>query len=243
MKKIRMKLIAHLKGIVLLCRPHVIIGFLQRPFLMASNILSLTKWIAGQDKTHILNDFYSSKRVYIKRYQLYKYIVDKLNLGNEPINYLEFGVCTGDSYKWWLANNDNEDSLFYGFDTFEGLPESWGAFAKGDMATNIPVVNDNRAEFIPGLFQEALPAFLNMHNLKDEKRKVVHMDADLFSSTLYVLTSLAPYLRKGDILMFDEFNVPNHEYFAFKVFCESYYIKTKLIGAVNNYYQVAFVIE
>ena len=66
------------------------------------------------------------------------------------------------------------------------------------------------------------------------------MDADLFSSTLFVLTSLANYLKEGDIVMFDEFNVPNHEFMAFKYFTESYYIKFELIGAVNNYYQVAF---
>jgi hypothetical protein len=54
---------------------------------------------------------------------------------------------------------------------------------------------------------------------------------------------MAPYLRKGDILIFDEFNVPNHEFLAFRIFTESYYIKTRLIGAVNNYLQVALIIE
>ena len=73
--------------------------------------------------------------------------------------------------------------------------------------------------------------------------KVIHLDADLFSSTLFALTSMAPYLRKGDILLFDEFNVPNHESLAFRMFCESYYVRTKLIGAVNNYLQVALIIE
>ncbi|MDR2886523.1 MAG: hypothetical protein LBV26_00725 [Bacteroidales bacterium] len=53
---------------------------------------------------------------------------------------------------------------------------------------------------------------------------------------------MAPHLNAGDILFFDEFNVPNHEFLAFKIFTESYYVKTKLIGAVNNYYQTAFVI-
>ena len=43
------------------------------------------------------------------------------------------------------------------------------------------------------------------------------MDADLYSSTLYVLTMLAPYLKAGDIVMFDEFTVPRHEYLAFKI--------------------------
>lgn len=69
------------------------------------------------------------------------------------------------------------------------------------------------------------------------------MDADLFTSTIYVLTSLAPYIRKGDIIIFDEFNVPNHEFLAYKIFTDSFNVKFRLIGAVNNFFQVAFIIE
>jgi hypothetical protein len=122
------------------------------------------------------------------------------------------------------------------------LPENWGTFNKNDMTANIPVIDDNRVQFVKGLFQQSVPEFLINTNLRNGNRKIIHLDADLFSSTLYALTSMAPYLKEGDILMFDEFNVPNHEYYAFKIFCDSYYIKTKLIGAVNNYYQVAMVI-
>lgn len=111
------------------------------------------------------------------------------------------------------------------------------------MLADIPTVDDTRAKFIKGLFQESVPNFILNHNINSGKRKVIHLDADLFSSTLYALTSIAPYLRKGDILLFDEFNVPNHEFFAFKTFSDSYYIKTKLLGAVNNYFQVAMIVD
>jgi O-methyltransferase len=111
------------------------------------------------------------------------------------------------------------------------------------MASGAPDISDNRAKFIKGLFQDTLPGFLSEVNLNNGIRRIVHLDADLFSSTLFTLTSMAPHLKKGDILIFDEFNVPNHEFFAFKVFSESFYIRTKLIAAVNNYYQVAMMIE
>jgi hypothetical protein len=42
--------------------------------------------------------------------------------------------------------------------------------------------------------------------------------------------------------MFDEFNVPNHEFFAFDIFVKSYYIKYEVLGGVNNYYQTAIKI-
>ena len=74
------------------------------------------------------------------------------------------------------------------------------------------------------------------------KRKIIHLDADLFSATLFVLTTLARELKPGDILLFDEFNVPNHEWMAYKQFVDSFYMKTEVLGAVNNYYQVAFKI-
>ena len=111
------------------------------------------------------------------------------------------------------------------------------------MTANIPDINDTRVQFIKGLFQESLPIFIKENEINSDKRKIIHLDADLFSSTLFVLTTLFPLIRKGDILIFDEFNVPNHEFLAFKIFTESFYVKTRLIGAVNNYYLVAFIIE
>ena len=243
MKRTLINVNAYLKGLVIAIRPHIFFGWLSHPLLMASNILSLTRWAANQDRKNILNDFYSPSRDHSKRYQLYQYVSDKLNLKNEDVDYLEFGVCGGHSFNWWISNCNNSNSKFYGFDTFEGLPENWGTYNKGDMTAGIPDIKDARADFIKGLFQNTLPNFLSDHNMKNRKRKIIHLDADLFSSTLFVLTSLAPFLKKGDLLLFDEFNVPNHEFFAFKMFCDSYYIKTKLVGAVNNYYQVALVIE
>ncbi|MEI7812130.1 MAG: class I SAM-dependent methyltransferase [Ignavibacteria bacterium] len=243
MKIIIIKLIGYLKGAILIIRPDILFGWMRRPLLMASNILELTKWIAEQDKKDIFNDFYSVKRDYSKRNQLYQYVVDKLSLKNEPIDYLEFGVCTGLSFRWWLSGCISDNSKFYGFDTFEGLPENWGTYKKGDMAANIPVFDDSRVKLIKGLFQDTVPDFFATNCMNNGKRKIIHLDADLFSSTLFALTSISPYLKKGDILFFDEFNVPNHEFFAFKVFSDSYYLKTKLLGAVNNYFHVALIIS
>jgi hypothetical protein len=143
------------------------------------------------------------------------------------------------SFRWWLKANGNPKSQFFGFDTFEGLPEDWGTYKKGDMSAHVPDVNDARADFLVGLFQDSLPQFLSKYDVESDCKRIIHLDADLFSSTLYVLTSMHPWIRKGDILLFDEFNVPNHEYAAFTCYSESYYVKTRLIGAVNNYYQVA----
>ena len=66
----------------------------------------------------------------------------------------------------------------------------------------------------------------------------MHLDADLYSSTLFALTSLAPHLKPGDIILFDEFGVPMHEYRAFMDFLSAYPFDYEVLGAVNNYLHV-----
>jgi len=69
------------------------------------------------------------------------------------------------------------------------------------------------------------------------------LDADLYSATLYVLSMLAPYLKKSDIILFDEFAVPQSEFLAYNDFIRSFYIDLELIAAANNYFFVAFIVK
>jgi hypothetical protein len=197
----------------------------------------LSKWVYDHKKIEY-NDFFS-KWDYNKRYGMYKWVFEKEDLTG-PLNYLEFGVASGKSFDWFMTQNAHQDSRFYGFDTFDGLPEDWGPFKKGAFSTNneIPLIEDFRGKFLKGLFQQTVPTFLA--EFDNSRRNVLMMDADLWSSTLYVLTSLAPFLKKGDIIFFDEFVVPTHEFKAFLDFTLSYYMKLKLIAAANNYYFAAF---
>jgi len=243
LKRIIIRINAFIKGLVLVMRPHVYLGWLRSPLYFLANTLSLTRWIALQDKENTCNDFYTLKRDYPKRYKLYRYVSERFDLNNNPFIYIEFGVAGGHSFRWWVSQASHNGCSFFGFDTFEGLPEAWGTFNKSDMSASIPAIDDPRVKFFKGLFQDTVPDFLRGLDQKDERKKIIHLDADLFSSTLYALTSMAPFLRGGDILIFDEFNVPNHEFLAFRLFTEAYYIKTRLIGAVNNYLQVALIIE
>jgi adenosine deaminase len=79
--------------------------------------------------------------------------------------------------------------------------------------------------------------------LSSSTRKVIHLDADLYSATIFTLAQLYPYLKTGDIILFDEFNVPLHEFKAYTEFIESYYITLTPLTAVNNFYQTSFVVE
>ena len=227
-----------LKGYFFIMKLHRLIPF--RVLRFFSQMGELSKWIASQKKIGY-SDFYSSKFDYSKRYSLYSYLIENVIL-TSSVDYLEFGVSKGVSFRWWAEHIKDENSRFFGFDTFTGLPEDWGSFRKGDMDNNneIPQMNDRRCTFYQGLFQQTLPVFLRTY--KTASMKIVHMDADLYTSTLFVLTSISHLIEKGDIIIFDEFNVPMHEFKAFSEWVSSYYIKYEVVGAVNNFYQLAIKI-
>ena len=178
-----------------------------------------------------------------KRFRFYDYLLESQGLSG-AVDYLEFGVAEGASFRWWVEHNTHPDSRFYGFDTFTGLPEDFGGgitagtFSTGGAAPELP---DPRAHFVPGLFQDTLDPFLDEHDLR--RRLVIHADADLYTSTLFVLARLYPRLKADDVILFDEFGVPTHEFRAFTDFVTSHRLRYTVLGAVNNYLQVAIRVE
>jgi O-methyltransferase len=202
----------------------------------------LSKWRKTTPVTGY-NDWYRGNWDYNRRINLYEAVSKQEGLQANEIDYFEFGVAGGLSFKWWLEHNNNSQSRFFGFDTFEGLPEAFGPFGKGAMAVALESLNitDPRATFYKGLFQDTLIPFLEQY--KSGKRKLIHMDADIFSATIFSLSQLYRFLNDGDIILFDEFAVPKHEFMAWKIFTESFYVNYEVIGAANNYLFLAVKIR
>ena len=236
----RLFLIRYTKIIFCWLQLHRVFDLFSGPFLNAFYLAKLSKFIY-QNRNVALNDF-PVKWNYEARYPMYKTVLEK-EMGDAGINYFEFGVASGQSFRWFLQQNQHPSSKFYGFDTFTGLPEDWGPYKKGAFSTGKqpPEVGDPRAEFHQGLFQQTLSQQLK--NVDLNKRNVVMMDADLYSATLYVLTTIAPILKRGDLVFFDQFAVPTHEFRAYFDFTQSFYMKLELIAAANNFYFVAFKVE
>ncbi len=174
------------------------------------------------------------------RKEMYEYIFASEELG-VAIDYLEFGVYQGASMRWWVGRNGDPGSRFVGFDTFDGLPEEWALtrMPKGTFSTAgaFPDIADPRCSFVKGLFQSTLQGFLRTYTRRE--RLVIHLDADLYSSTLFVLTSLASYLRPGDLLIFDEFYGGLDEFRAFEDFCAAFPTRYLTLAQVGRYTQVA----
>jgi O-methyltransferase len=158
---------------------------------------------------------------------------------DEPIDFLEFGVFRGDSIREWSAINERRESRFYGFDSFEGLPDAWregqgrGHF---DVHGAAPEIADARVKLIKGWFDETVPNFLS--DFTPENRLLLHLDADLYSSTLVPLVYFARYLQAGSLLIFDEFYDRNHEFKAFQDFLKISKHRYRLVCQMENYAKV-----
>lgn len=171
------------------------------------------------------------------RYALFDYVAGRL--ADHTVLYVEFGVYQGESIKYWSNLLKNRDARLIGFDSFEGLPENWCRdHGEGTFSTDgrPPAVPDQRVSFVKGWFDETLPG----HRFPDADCLVLHLDADLYSSTRTVLHHMKERIRPGAILIFDEFSNRDHELRAFDEYLRETGSLFRAIGATRGLCQVAF---
>lgn len=154
---------------------------------------------------------------------------------------LEFGVYRGRTLK--VISDAREHNQVFGFDSFQGLPEDWrsnipaGTFVTGQL----PDIAG--AELVVGWFNDTLADFLANH---PGPVVFLHLDADLYSSTVTVLEQVGPRLRTGSVIVFDEyFNYPGweqHEHRAWREFVAKTGIECQYAAYTCNNEQVAIVV-
>ncbi len=167
------------------------------------------------------------------RFKVLEYALGKC-LQNEIAKnglFLEFGVFQGESINFCADLAPKKK--FIGFDSFEGLPETWGGKeAKGhfDLQGKLPPVSKN-VKLEKGWFNESLPKYLekNTHDVA-----FLHIDCDLYSSTKTIFEKLANRIKIGTVIVFDEyFNYPNwqkHEFKAFQEFVQEHNVKYEYLA-------------
>ena len=154
---------------------------------------------------------------------------------------IECGVADGASLRHLARHSVRR---FHGFDSFEGLPEAWagtfeqkGKFGRGGTLPDVP----SNVALHKGWFEQTLPAFLAAH--PDDSVAFLHVDCDIYSSTVTVLSLLAPRLRPDAVLVFDEyFNYPNwqrHEWRAFQEFIRDTGLSYRYLGFAQKNGHVA----
>ncbi len=155
----------------------------------------------------------------------------------------EFGVFKGDSINFVAERLP--DSVVYGFDSFEGLPEDWRPDVKaGHFKLNdLPAVRSN-VRLIQGWFDQTVPVFLEQH---PEPAAYLHIDSDVYASAKTVLDLFEPRIRPGTVIVFDEFfNYPGWqqgEFKAFQEFVERCQLPFEYAGYTTADEQVAVIIR
>lgn len=144
--------------------------------------------------------------------------------------WLEFGVCSGRTINLISECTDN---TVYGFDSFYGLPEDWGNHQEKGTYTrdgNLPNVNCN-VELVVGLFEDTLDSFLEKHK---GPIAYLHLDADLYSSTKFVLDKVCDRIVEGTVISFDEIynysEYADHEIKAWVEFCNKNKVSSEWIS-------------
>ncbi|NQT17318.1 MAG: class I SAM-dependent methyltransferase [Planctomycetes bacterium] len=153
--------------------------------------------------------------------------------------YCEFGVYTGDTINY-IAQRAPQHAI-HGFDSFEGLPETWRTgFAEGAFTmAGLPRVREN-VELHKGWFDQSLPVWAEAH---PGPVAFLHLDADLYSSTKTVFDILGDRIVPGTVIQFDEyFNYPGWqegEFKAFGEFVDSRRIEFEYLAYCDQHEQVS----
>jgi hypothetical protein len=156
--------------------------------------------------------------LFYNRKQMWDYATSQIILNGLNI---EFGVHKGDSINYLAQKLNSRGAVIFGFDSFEGLREDWKASTSPKGTFNLggvlPPVRPN-VTLVKGWFDKTLPPFLAR---EAENVAFVHLDADTYETTLYLLTTLNPRIVPGTLLLFDEYiGYPGWEHGEFKAFKE-----------------------
>jgi hypothetical protein len=112
---------------------------------------------------------------------------------------------------WGELTLESDQVELHGFDTFEGLHEPHHgdiiekSFTQNGIVPDIPGVT-----FHQGFFTETFSGTEGYLR----RPLFVMCDADLFSSTSYILSTIRTSLKEGDLLYFDDLHIPNQERLA-----------------------------
>ena len=149
--------------------------------------------------------------------------LDWLAIRGKKGDFWEFGVAHGqfitNAYHISRHYQNLSDMLFFGFDSFEGLPDIKhekdrdSGWDKRYFYFNIKSVKQelkksrvptNKITLIPGFYDKSLNEQTAIEN-NLTKVSYVHIDCDLYASTKPVLDFIKPFLIQGAIIDFDDY--------------------------------------
>lgn len=182
------------------------------------HLLGLARWVRKPAITPLPDKIH---RVPQLRFRLDFFNAAQLFLQVNRIDgsYLEFGSHEVNTFRMALNTIGahglpNRITHFYAFDSFAGMPEPTGIdkqkiwrasmnFTSQDRFRSITRRDAYRTTSVKGFFKDSLPGFLLPAG---HLPALVYIDCDYYESTKDVLEWLAPYLRHGTLLAFDDWD-------------------------------------
>lgn len=144
--------------------------------------------------------------------------INYLHIAELPPVYYEFGCHSARTFSAAVRAArylNMKDAQFFAFDSFQGLPdtnhEEDGYFKSGTFATGVNQFHRlvrrlsglslDQKNVIKGFYEESLTSELQKLM---PKAGVIHIDVDLYSSTVEVLRFIKPLMVVGTVLVFDD---------------------------------------
>ncbi|WDN87074.1 hypothetical protein BuS5_00042 [Desulfosarcina sp. BuS5] len=140
-------------------------------------------------------------------YNIYHYVTEAVCLGGA---LAEFGVYKGGGAK--LISSIKSDLALHLFDTFDGMPDvdetvdlcKKGSFSDTTLSSVREYLKDYpNIHFYKGFFPDTAHGFLP----SDIEFCFVHIDVDIYESTIAALNYFYPRLKKGGVLI-------SHDYYS-----------------------------
>lgn len=148
-------------------------------------------------------------------------MMERLRTEGPSGDYYEFGLYRG--YTFWHAQKAADrigiqGMRFFGFDSFDGLPEVKGEdkkanfFVPGDYSCSkdevVQLLSDhdfdwNRGTLIEGFFEDSLTDSLYRKHGMDPAALIM-IDCDLYQSTVPALRFMEHMLQDGTVIIFDD---------------------------------------
>lgn len=186
------------------------------PETIRYNLALLFKWLFDRNAFVAHKDYVSTdhrqKCVHIMEAMNY------IKVAQLPRVYFEFGCHSGRTFSAAIRASRElsilDSTEFYAFDSFKGLPrtnDEDGIFEAGTFSTGVAEfknallkqanyeIADNN--IVKGFYSDSLTA---ERQIEMPKVGIVHVDVDLYSSTVEVLAFIRPLLVPGSVLIFDD---------------------------------------
>ena len=221
---------------------------------------NLERYIKDADETTYQDlKYYREAEHQIGRFLNLKKIMRRVKDSNLSGDVVEFGTWQGQGMRLFdLASETKFEKSLIGIDSFEGLPESSTIWEKGAFSnTNFDLVEKKIIEktkhfsgvkLIKGWFSDPDVAE-RLYDAVDDIA-IVHLDADLGSSTQQALAILEPYFQKRKqpmYLLFDDWGChPNEVPEAFCAWLKDaqsrYSVQANMVCYTNltRYYELSF---